>query len=210
MKDQYITTKDLFVGMLGKYDEDSNEIIPLDKYIIVKKDNNCYTDVLTDTNYYDSAFYKKRGMSIDNNLVVLEIRPIDLYMKNVSGIITEEELDAIFNYINSDSHSFETTNFYIPRDLILAGYYDAALRVKDKDIDEYNRRRIVERIQTLSQSYVRNLAVIKSENNEINELMIKKLYSEKLMDLRNDIERYDDLDLSNLDNQTKMIERVLK
>ena len=209
MKEEFVDTKNLFVSSLGKYNKDTDTLEQTNDYIITYKNGSEYIDALTGSRYFSLDYYKTLGMSINNSLIIMDIKPIDLYMKYVRNTISTSELNTIFNYINSEYHNFYAKE-YIPRDELLAKFYDLSLRIKHINIDDYNRERIEGRIANLCKSYVCNMSVVVNDKNETHKQMTKKLYKEKLKDLEADIERYKDLDMSDLEEEERIVERVLK
>lgn len=217
-----ISTNDLYVSRLCKYVINGlfYKLIQLDEYIIVKKvSSDTYQNVFTDTLFHSIDYYSEIYKPNNNTLLVLESKPIDLYMKEVKSVIDKKELNEIFNYINSKYHSFDKTNEESnkPRDIILAGFYDASLKLMKKDIPIDEKQRLAFKIKNLCNSYVSNIEIVKRNmyennhpNDEMNELMIRKLYIEKLSEIESEMDHIKDVHLTELQSDLKKIERILK
>lgn len=216
MSDYVINTTDLFVVRLGKYNGTLRGVEPLEEYLVCRQYGTSYTDVLTSTEYKDISYYTSYGFTPKkSDLVVCDKRPINNYMNNVFSTITRDEINEIIKYTNSYFHSFDMPKDKnnAPRDIILAGFYDIALRLSKKSMSKELREKFESKVKGLSKSYVDNIRAIKKgsgTNVELNELKVRRMYMEKIADLESELEHIKDVEIEELERDYNLIERVLK
>ena len=211
-----INTNDLFVVRLGKYYPALKGIKPLEEYLVCRQHGTSFTDVLTSTEYKDISYYSGYGfVPKESDLVVCDKRPINNYQKAVYSTITRDEINEIIRYTNSYFHSFDIPKDKnnAPRDIILAGFYDIALRLSKKSMSNELRNKFESKVKGLSKSYIDNIRAIKkgdASNVELNELKVRRMYMEKIVELESELEHIKDIEIEELERDYRLIERVLK
>ena len=216
MSDYVINTNDLFVVRLGKYYPALKGVKPLEEYLVCRQHGTSFTDVLTSTEYKDISYYSGYGfVPKESDLVVCDKRPINNYQKAVYSTITRDEINEIIRYINSYFHSFDIPKDKnnAPRDIILAGFYDIALRLSKKSMSNELRNKFESKVKGLSKSYIDNIRAIKkgdASNVELNELKVRRMYMEKIVELESELEHIKDIEIEELERDYRLIERVLK
>ena len=216
MSDYVINTNDLFVVRLGKYYPALKGVKPLEEYLVCRQHGTSFTDVLTSTEYKDISYYSGYGfVPKESDLVVCDKRPINKYQKAVYSTITRDEINEIIRYTNSYFHSFDIPKDKnnAPRDIILAGFYDIALRLSKKSMSNELRNKFESKVKGLSKSYIDNIRAIKkgdASNVELNELKVRRMYMEKIVELESELEHIKDIEIEELERDYRLIERVLK
>ena len=75
------------------------------------------------------------------------------------------------------------------------------------------RNKFESKVKGLSKSYIDNIRAIKkgdASNVELNELKVRRMYMEKIVELESELEHIKDIEIEELERDYRLIERVLK